>query len=110
MFSPRGSGLGFDWDEGNRDKCQKHGLSVHEIESLFQGPLAVFPDPEHSIDEERFIGIGKTDEDRSVLIVFTLRRRSDVVLVRPISARYMHKKEIDHYEKETSQTEKRHGG
>jgi uncharacterized DUF497 family protein len=30
-------GLEFDWDEGNRDKCQKHGLSVHDIESIFQG-------------------------------------------------------------------------
>lgn len=102
--------LEFDWDDGNRDKCQKHGLSVHGIESLFQGPLAVFPDPEHSIDEERFIGIGKTDKDRSVLVVFTLRRRSNLVLIRPISARYMHKKEVEHYEKEASQTEKRRGG
>ena len=22
----------FDWDDGNRRKCQKHGLSVAEIE------------------------------------------------------------------------------
>ncbi len=104
------SALEFDWDEGNREKCQKHGLSIRDIESLFQGPLAVFPDPEHSSGEERFIGIGRTDEDRSVLIVFTVRARSEAVLIRPISARYMHKKEIDHYEKETSQTEKRRGG
>jgi uncharacterized protein len=100
-------GLEFDWDEGNREKCEKHGLSIREIESLFQSPLSVFPDPEHSSKEERFIGIGKTDEDRSVFIVFTLRRRDEAVLIRPISARYMHKKEIDHYEKETSQAEKR---
>jgi uncharacterized DUF497 family protein len=31
-------------------------------------------------------------------------------LIRPISARFMHKKEIDYYEKETSKTEKRRGG
>jgi hypothetical protein len=30
---------GFDWDEGNRAKCQKHGVSIPEIEELFaQGP------------------------------------------------------------------------
>jgi uncharacterized DUF497 family protein len=101
------SGPEFDWDEGNREKCQTHGLSIREIESLFQSPLSVFPDPEHSSEKERFIGIGKTDEDRSVFIVFTLRRRDEGVLIRPISARYMHKKEIDHYEKEASKAEKR---
>ena len=25
---------GFDWDDGNIDKCQKHGMSIFEIESL----------------------------------------------------------------------------
>jgi predicted DNA binding CopG/RHH family protein len=24
----------FDWDEGNRLKCQKHGVSIEEIEDL----------------------------------------------------------------------------
>ena len=43
----------------------------------------------------------------SVLIVFTLRLRAGETFVRPISARYMHAKEIKHYEKETTQTEKR---
>lgn len=99
-------GLEFDWDEGNREKCQKHGLSTDDIESLFQRPLSVFPDPEHSSEEERFIGVGKTDQERSVFVAFTLRRRGETVLIRPISARYMHKKEIDHYEKETSEAEK----
>jgi uncharacterized protein len=103
-------GLEFDWDDGNREKCQKHGLSVDAIESLFKSPIAVFPDPEHSGDEERFIGIGKTDDDRSVFIAFTLRRREQGILLRPISARYMHKKEVDHYEKETSHARERRGG
>jgi uncharacterized DUF497 family protein len=87
------------------------GLSIRDIESLFQGPLAVFPDPEHSSEEEeRFIGIGRTGENRSVLIVFTVQARGEAVLIRPISARYMHKKEIDHYEKEASQIDERRRG
>ena len=45
---------GFDWDRGNRNKCQKHGVSIAVIESLFHNPIAVFPDPEHSANEERF--------------------------------------------------------
>jgi uncharacterized protein len=97
---------GFDWNEGNREKCQKHGLSVQAIESLFERPLAIFPDPAHSGEEERFIAIGKTDDGRGVFISFTLRKSDEGMLLRPITARYMHKKEIDHYEKETSQARK----
>ncbi len=58
----------------------------------------------HSQGEDRFIGIGKTTQGRSVFIAFTLRTHSDDVLIRPISARYMHQKEVEHYEKETSKT------
>ena len=62
-----------DWDRGNRDKCQKHGVSIAVIESLFRSPIAVFPDPEHSDREERFKAIGRAEDGRGVLIVFTLR-------------------------------------
>jgi uncharacterized DUF497 family protein len=49
-----------------------------------------------------FAPIGRTDKGRGVFIVFTLRRKGDELLIRPISARYMHNKEIDTYEKENS--------
>jgi len=91
---------GFDWDQGNRAKCEKHGLSVSAVESLFTRPLAVLPDAAHSERERRFRAIGRTEKGRGVFIVFTLRRKGDELLIRPISARYMHKKEIDSYEKE----------
>ena len=42
-------GSGFDWDDGNREKCQKHGVRQAEIEALFRPPdLFVFDDCEHS--------------------------------------------------------------
>ena len=91
---------GFDWDKGNRAKCEKHGLSTSVIESLFTLPLAILPDAAHSQRERRFRGIGRTDKGLGVFIVFTLRRKGDQLLIRPISARYLHKKEIDAYEKE----------
>jgi len=91
---------GFDWDMGNRAKCEKHGLSVSAVESLFSRPLAILPDTAHSEDERRFRAIGRADNGRGVFIVFTLRRRGEEVLIRPISARYMHKKEIEAYEEE----------
>ena len=93
---------GFEWDEGNRSKCQKHGLSTAAVESLFHRPIAVLPDPLHSKAEERFKAIGKTDRGRGIFVVFTLRTRRGKTIIRPISARYMHRKEMDHYEKETA--------
>ncbi len=98
---------GFEWDDANREKCRKHGVSVAAIESLFQRPVAVFPDPAHSRGETRFKAIGKTDDGRSVLIVFTLRARGGQRFIRPISARYMHAKEVRYYEKEAAKIEKR---
>jgi uncharacterized DUF497 family protein len=47
--------------------------------SLLQRPVVVFPDPAHSRGGIRFKAIGKTDEDRQVLIVFILRKRIGVV-------------------------------
>lgn len=91
---------GFDWDSGNRDKCKKHGLSTSIIESLFTRPVAVLPDAAHSRREHRLRAIARTEEGRGVFIVFTLRHKGDEVLIRPISARYMHRKEIEAYEKE----------
>jgi uncharacterized DUF497 family protein len=98
---------GFDWDEGNRSKCQKHGVSTAAVESLFHRPIAVLPDPLHSKSEERFKAIGKTDKGRGIFVVFTLRTRRGKTIIRPISARYMHRKEMDHYEKETATLPKR---
>jgi len=99
--------VGIEWDSGNRDKCQQHGVSLAAVESLFQRPLAVFPDPAHSDDEERFKAIGRTDDGRSVLIVFTLRTQGRETFIRPISARYMHQREVAYYEEATAKAEKR---
>lgn len=90
---------GFDWDGGNRDKCQKHGLSIAEIEDVFSQPVMVLPDKENPQAEERFRAIGTTSKSRQVFVVFTLRKQGHSVLIRPISARYMHKKEVESYEK-----------
>ena len=90
---------GFDWDEGNRDKCGKHGVSCKEIEALFARTPRVFPDMAHSHHEQRWRAIGTTENGIYVFVVFTLRPTDDKKpLLRPISARYMHKKEVLHYE------------
>ena len=49
---------GFDWDSGNREKCQIHRVSLAEIEELFSGRLYVAPAPLHPDTEDRFIAVG----------------------------------------------------
>jgi uncharacterized protein len=98
---------GFDWDAGNREKCRKHGVSLAAIEALFHRPVALYRDQAHSRDEERFKAIGKTDAGRSVVIVFTIRQRAGESFVRPISARFMHTKEIANYEEEAAKNGQR---
>lgn len=87
---------GFNWDEGNWPKCGKHGVSREEIEQVLLGHPAVMPDP--NPDEPRMRAIGQTEAGRYVFLVFMLRKIDRKTLLRPISARYMHQKEIDHYE------------
>ena len=69
---------------------------------LFTRPLAILPDADHPQRERRFRAIGRTDKGRGIFIVFMLRPKDDELLIRPISASYMHKREIDAYEKENS--------
>ena len=89
---------GFDWDEGNLEKCQKHGVSIGEIEVLFRSGPGVAPDPNHSAQEDRFIAVGRTAAGRPLFVAFTFRIKDGQSLIRPVSARYMHKKEVAGYE------------
>ena len=91
----------FDWDDGNRDKCRKHGLSMSDVEHvLVSARNLIVRDVQNSLTENRYIAIGKTRAGRFSFVVFTLRAADDQFKLRPISARYMHKKEIAKYEKE----------
>ncbi len=85
---------GFDWDEGNRAKCQRHGVSVHEIETMLSGFPRIAPDLKHLQTEPRFLAVGRSTQGRPMFVVFTLRDP----FIRPLSARYMHVKEAKRYE------------
>ena len=73
---------GFDWDEGNRGKCQKHGVSIAEIEDLFSRNPRIAPDPRHSVDEDRLIAVGRTSLGRHIFVAFTLRTKNKHSLIR----------------------------
>ncbi len=88
---------GFDWDEGNARKNEKHGVSKAEVEQVFlNAPLLVADDVKHSQREPRFQALGRTDPDRRLHVTFT--ERGNGTLIRPISARVMSRKERAVYE------------
>jgi uncharacterized DUF497 family protein len=99
---------GFDWDDGNREKCRKHGMTLAEIEHvLVHGETLIVPTTRGSIIEPRFIAIGRTATGRYAFVVFTPREVNGETRLRPLSARFMHQKELDKYEQEISRAQKR---
>lgn len=82
---------GFQWDKGNLDKNWiRHKVTNSECEQVFfNKPLVVGDDPKHSQIEKRWYVLGRTDANRLLFIVFTIRKN----LIRVISARDMNKKE-----------------
>jgi hypothetical protein len=84
--------LGFDWDVGNARKNERHGVTQAEVEQIFlRKPLIIAPDARHSQTEPRYHALGRTDGERWLHVTFTMREND--TLIRPISARTMHRKE-----------------
>jgi uncharacterized protein len=59
----------FDWDEEKaRSNLGKHNVSFDEATSVFDDPLFLtFSDPEHSLQEQRFIIMGDQLKDNYLL-------------------------------------------
>ena len=87
----------FDWDENkNRINLEKHGITFEEASTVFFDDRAIlFDDPEHSMDEDRFLLLGMS-ETAKVCIVCHCYRESDTV-IRIISARQATRKEEQRY-------------
>jgi uncharacterized DUF497 family protein len=90
---------GFDWDDGNTRKNEKHGVSQSEAEQIFfDVRLLMVVGPGHSGDELRYHALGATLDGRQLHVTFTLR--GEGTRIRVISARAMHRKERQIYERE----------
>ena len=94
---------GFDWDAGNWPKCAEHGLTKADIESALETAKLVVDDPHQA--EKRFRAVGFAVNGRYVFVAFTVRSREAASLIRPISARFMHRKEIESYEEALAHSE-----
>jgi uncharacterized protein len=74
---------------------RKHGVDFHEAASVLDDPLSTtFPDPDHSLEEARFLTIGASPSGRILVVAHT--DRGDAV--RLISARRATPRERKFYE------------
>ncbi|MDH5670350.1 MAG: BrnT family toxin [Nitrospira sp.] len=87
----------FVWDDNKAATNQrKHGVSFEEAKSAFADEYArLITDPDHSMDEERFVLLGLSSELR-VLVVCHCYRQNDHE-IRIISARKASRHEQKQY-------------
>ena len=88
----------FDWNEKKASSnLAKHVVSFEEAVTVFGDPLSnTYPDPEHSLEEERFIIIGESEQGRIIVVAHT----DDGETVRLISAREATSGERTSYEED----------
>jgi len=86
----------FEWDPSKADANQKkHGVAFDEAASVFFDPLALTgSDPDHSIDEFRYLTFGYSSSGRLLAVSHTARGDS----IRIISARMATRAERKLYE------------
>jgi uncharacterized protein len=88
--------MNFEWnpDKANSN-LKKHGVSFNEASTVFNDLLSVtFPDPDHSLGEERYVIIGLSSANRILIVPHTDR----VGRVRIISVREATRNERRFYE------------
>ena len=87
----------FEWDNNKAEENKKkHGISFNEAQSVFFDEDAVqFWDKKHTLEEERFLMLGLSNEFRILLVVHCYRE--DDATIRIISARKATKKEKKEY-------------
>ena len=85
----------FQWNKTKAAlNLDKHGVSFEEASTVFDDPLSsAVSDPDHSIDEYRWVMTGTSDQGRLLVVAFT--ERGDVTRI--ISARIATRREArDH--------------
>lgn len=75
----------YEWDEEKAaGNLEKHGVTFEEASSVFDDPLFIdFYDPDHSIEEHRYLIIGQSVAGRLLIVSYTERDQA----IRLISAR-----------------------
>jgi uncharacterized DUF497 family protein len=91
--------VNFEWDPKKAGKnLKKHSVSFKEAATVFGNSLSItYPDPDHSIDEDRFITIGESRKGRLLIVAHTERGGR----IRIINAREATRQEKQFYEEES---------
>ena len=76
----------FEWNPNkNKENIQKHKISFEEARTVFYDDNArLIADPDHSLDEDRFIILGLSSNVRIIVVVHAYK--ADNELIRIISA------------------------
>jgi len=87
----------FEWDENKNDiNKRKHNISFEEAQTVFYDDNALLlDDPDHSIDEERFILLGISFNSDLLTVCHCVRECETVIRI--ISARRATKNETRQY-------------
>jgi uncharacterized DUF497 family protein len=74
--------LTFEWDEIKaEDNRKKHKVSFDEAAAIFHDPFSItMPDPDHSVEEKRYIDIGCSSDGRLLMVVYT-ERGNDIRII-----------------------------
>lgn len=88
----------FEWDPEKASRnLAKHGVSFEEAATVFSDDLFVtFADPDHSLEERRYLIVGRSTNGRLLVVAHTERNKA----VRLISAREASRRERKAYEDE----------
>jgi uncharacterized DUF497 family protein len=88
----------FEWSPAKSGiNADKHGVSFDEAASIFYDEFArQFYDDEHSSEEDRFIMLGMSRQDRVLVVIHCEREAGDVIRI--ISARKATRREREFYE------------
>ena len=88
--------LQFEWDQNKSDRnLQKHGVSFEEAQTVFLDLNSqTYSDSIHSLEEPRYIDIGRSSRRRLLLVVYTERNTK----IRIISSRLCTNQEAKRYE------------
>lgn len=88
----------FEWDPAKAAaNLAKHRVSFEEATTAFGDPLSILlPDPDHSLDEQRYLVLGHSIQGRLLVVAFAERGRR----TRLISARLASRSERRRYEEE----------
>ena len=86
----------FDWDKNKAaSNLARHKVSFEEAATVFGNPLSdTFDDPDHSVEEQRFLIIGHSEKGKLLFVSHT----DDGETVRIISAREPTRAEREAYE------------